>query len=65
MTEDSDARAALTRPGVNGTIADPTDIDRAKRMTAYRARQRVVARIALDRHIAHVYGPQYVRGWAA
>jgi hypothetical protein len=65
MTEMGGTGPGLSRPGAEDTVSHTTDIDRAKRMSAYRARQRVVARIALDRHIAHVYGPQYVRGWAA
>lgn len=65
MTGTGGAGPAVNRPGAEPTLDEPTDIARAKRMSAYRARQRAVARIALDRHIEHAYGPEYVRGWAA
>lgn len=67
MTEqnEGDVRPAVNRPAAADTVTQPACMTRAKRMTAYRARQRAVARIALDRHIEHVYGAEYVRGWAA
>lgn len=61
MTNEGGVRPAANRPAAVFTVTQPGDMTRAKRMSAYRARQRAVARIALDRHIEHVYGPEYVR----
>lgn len=59
------ARAAGIGPATDPTVAEPTDIDRARRMAKYRAKEHPKYVRALDRHIAHVYGPEYVRRWAA
>jgi hypothetical protein len=58
------------QPASNGlasasTVAEPTDIERARRMAEYRRKEHPKYVRALDRHIAHVYGPEYVRRWAA
>jgi hypothetical protein len=66
MTEDTGGvRPAVNRPASATTVAEPSDIDRACRIAAYRAKEHPRHVRALDRHIAHVYGPEYVRRWAA
>jgi hypothetical protein len=66
MAEDlGGVRPATNGPASASTVAEPTDIDRARRMAAYRRKEHPKYVRALDRHIAHVYGPEYVRRWAA
>lgn len=66
MTENTGGvRPAADGPASAATLQAPTDIDRARRMAAYRAKEHPKYVRALDRHIAHVYGPEYVRRWAA
>lgn len=66
MTQDpGGVRGAGIAPATTSTVAEPTDIDRARRMAAYRAKEHPKYVRALDRHIAHAYGPEHVRRWAA
>lgn len=66
----SDELTGGVLPAGNGqatsaTVADGSDIERDKRRADYRKREHPKYVRALDRHIAHVYGPEYVRRWAA
>jgi len=66
MTEDlGGVRPASNRPASATTVSDTPDIVREKRRAAYRAKEHPKYVRALDRHIAHVYGPEYVGRWAA
>lgn len=53
MTEDvGGVRPASNRPASALTVAEPTDIERARRMAEYRKKQAEAARRALNRHVS-------------